>query len=86
MCVTVWVPTHPRRNRVMPFPVGVDRVWLGSQAFLGANVFNANIGAWNTAAVTSLSSVCAASGPAARDRRRSGRARLGFDARVRAHM
>ncbi len=40
--------------------VGVDRGWLGSQAFNGAAAFNANIGAWNTAAVTTLSYVCAA--------------------------
>jgi hypothetical protein len=34
-------------------------VWFGSQAFKSALAFNANIGAWNTAAVTDLSSVCA---------------------------
>jgi hypothetical protein len=39
---------------------GVDRVRLGSQAFYWASAFNANIGAWNTARVTSLESVCAA--------------------------
>jgi hypothetical protein len=33
---------------------------LGSQAFGGASAFNANIGAWNTARVTTLSEVCAA--------------------------
>jgi hypothetical protein len=31
-----------------------------------ASAFNANIGAWNTAAVTTLQGVCAARGPAAR--------------------
>jgi hypothetical protein len=42
----------------------VDRGWLGSQAFAYASAFNADIGAWNTAAVTSLNQVCAAiSGP-----------------------
>jgi hypothetical protein len=35
--------------------------WLGSQAFYSASRFNANIGAWNTAGVTSLYGVCAAS-------------------------
>jgi hypothetical protein len=35
-------------------------------ALSGASAFNANIGAWNTAAVTTLKSVCAAPGPAAR--------------------
>jgi hypothetical protein len=34
---------------------------VGSQAFYQASTFNANIGAWNTASVTSLASVCAAS-------------------------
>ncbi len=34
-------------------------MWLGSQAFYGATVFNANIGAWNTAAMTTMASVCA---------------------------
>jgi hypothetical protein len=32
----------------------VDRGWLGSQAFDLASAFNANIGAWNTARVTTL--------------------------------
>ncbi len=46
---------------------------IGSQAFNSASAFNANIGAWNTASVTTLYSVCAASGPArtAADRARS---------------
>ena len=44
-------------------PAGVDREWLGAQAFQSASAFNANIGAWNTAAVTTLSGVCAAFGP-----------------------
>ena len=39
--------------------VGVDRVWLGSQAFSSASAFNANIGAWNTARVVDMSGVCA---------------------------
>jgi surface protein len=32
---------------------------VGAQAFYGASAFNANIGAWNTAAVTTLSAVFA---------------------------
>ena len=36
---------------------------VGSQAFQSASAFNANIGAWNTARVTTLESVCAAFGP-----------------------
>ncbi len=35
--------------------------WVGSQAFYEASAFNANIGAWNSAAMTDLSSVCAVS-------------------------
>ncbi len=31
---------------------------VGSQAFSSASAFNANIGAWNTASVTTLSYVC----------------------------
>jgi hypothetical protein len=43
---------------------------VGSQAFADASAFNANIGAWNTAAVTTLYMVCAAlSGPTASHRR-----------------
>jgi hypothetical protein len=57
--------TRPRRH-MRAHAVGVDRVRFGSQAFYGAKTFNANIGAWNTASVTTLSSVCAAFGPAAR--------------------
>jgi hypothetical protein len=63
---------------VRALSVGVDRVWLGSQAFNGASAFNANIGAWNTASVSSMDEVGAALGPAARHR--GGRARPGLDA------
>jgi hypothetical protein len=78
VCVSVWARPYPRRT-VRALSVGVDCVWLGSQAFQSASAFNANIGAWNTASVTSLYDVCAASG-----RRRAtagvpGRARPGFD-------
>ncbi len=38
--------------------VGIDRVRFGLQAFQSASAFNANIGAWNTASVTSLYGVC----------------------------
>ncbi len=34
--------------------VGVDRVWLGAQAFQSASVFNANIASWNVLCVTTL--------------------------------
>jgi hypothetical protein len=36
-----------------------ESVWLGPQAFMNAAAFNANIGSWNTAAMTTMSSVCA---------------------------
>ena len=49
---------YPRRN-VRALPVGIDRVWLGSQAFYSASAFNANIGAWNTVAVANMYQVCA---------------------------
>jgi hypothetical protein len=32
--------------------------WLGPQAFSNAAAFNANIGAWNTASMTTMASVC----------------------------
>ena len=61
-------PLHLRRTG-RALPVVVDRVWLGAQAFRSASAFYANIGAWNTAAVTTLSHVCAAfSARAARHR------------------
>ncbi len=35
-------------------------VWFGLQTFFRALAFNANIGAWNTAAVSNMGLVCAA--------------------------
>jgi hypothetical protein len=67
---------HPRRHMRAP-SVGVDRGWLGAQAFRLALVFNANIGAWNTASVTELTFVCAAfPARAARHRRRDALGRV----------
>ena len=57
-------------------PVGVDRGWLGGQAFQSASAFNANIGAWNTASVTTLFNVCAAF--PARAARQRGRPRVRY--------
>jgi hypothetical protein len=55
----------------------VDRGWLGAQAFYDATKFNANIGAWNTASVLDMQSVCAASpARAARHRRRDALGRV----------
>jgi hypothetical protein len=59
VCACDRAATHPGR-RMRARSVGVDRVWLGSQAFNSASAFNAVIGAWNTARVTSLEEVCAA--------------------------
>jgi hypothetical protein len=50
VCPT-WAPTHPRRHMRGP-SVGVDRGWLGSQAFHSASAFNANIGVWNVLRVS----------------------------------
>ena len=36
----------------------IERSWLGSQAFNEAKAFNQNIGAWNTAAMMTIDSVC----------------------------
>ena len=66
-------------ENVRALSVGADGVRLGSQAFHQALVFNANIGAWNTASVTSLSAVCAAFGPGRRATA-AGCARPFFDA------
>jgi hypothetical protein len=41
--------------------IGVGRVWSALQAFYQSFAFNANIGAWNTARVTTLNAACAAS-------------------------
>jgi surface protein len=53
VCVWVWAHPYPRRN-VRALSVGVDGVWLGSQAFSQATAFNVNIGSWNTASVTAM--------------------------------
>jgi hypothetical protein len=57
----VWLRTYPRRT-VRALPVGVDCGRLGAQAFYWAKAFDANIGAWNTASVTTLAGVCAVPG------------------------
>jgi hypothetical protein len=70
VCVCDWAPTHPHRT-MRARSVGVDRGWFGAQAFDCLSAFNADIGAWNTARVTTLNNVCAAfSAAAARHRRR----------------
>jgi hypothetical protein len=49
-----------------PCPSASTACGFGAQAFESASAFNADIGAWNTGAVLSLTGVCAAFGPAAR--------------------
>jgi hypothetical protein len=65
---------HTSAPRLRALPAAVDLRVVGSQAFQGtsalgvqgASVFNAAIGAWNTASVNDLAYVCAAFGPGAR--------------------
>ncbi len=59
-------PVLETLNRASPCPLASTACGFGAQAFSYASAFNANIGAWNTARVTTLSNVCAAPGPAAR--------------------
>ncbi len=59
-------PEPDTLNRASPCLSASTACGFGPQAFQSASVFNANIGAWNTASVASLSAVCAAPGPAAR--------------------
>jgi hypothetical protein len=61
-----------------PFPSASTACGFGAQAFQSASAFNANIGAWNTAAVTTLENVCAAPGPGGAHY--GGRARPSFGA------
>jgi hypothetical protein len=76
VCVCDRARTHPRRHVRAP-SVGVDRGWLGLQAFYKASAFNADIGAWNTASITFLYQVCTAF--SARAARHRGRDALGRD-------
>ena len=71
-------PEPRNREPCGPFPSAWTACGFGAQAFYSASVFNANIGAWNTAAVTTLSAVCAAPGPGGEHY--GGRARPGFGA------
>ena len=44
-------------SRASPCPSASTACGFGAQAFLQASAFNADIGAWNTARVTTLQSV-----------------------------
>ncbi len=59
VCVGVYYVYMPIRASTF---VGVDCVLFCVQAFWVASAFNANIGAWNTASLTCMISVCAAFG------------------------
>ncbi len=48
-------------NRASPCPSAWTACGLGAQAFQYASAFNADIGAWNTASVSNMYGVCAAS-------------------------
>jgi hypothetical protein len=69
-------PEPEALNRASPCPSAWTECGFGAQVFYAASAFNANIGAWNTARVTTLLQVCAAPGPAARTM--AGRARPGL--------
>ena len=60
----VCLGAHVSTPNMRALSVGVARLWSGEQVFSGAAAFNANIGAWNTASVTTLYDVCAAFRPA----------------------
>ncbi len=54
VCARVCGVLDPRCN-VRALFVGMDRVWLGSQAFYQAMAFNQNLAAWNMVRVADLS-------------------------------
>jgi hypothetical protein len=58
-------PVSETLSRASACPSAWTACGFGAQAFNSASAFNANIGAWNTARVTTLYQVCAAPGPAA---------------------
>jgi hypothetical protein len=48
---------RPRRGSGLMRRGLFESVWLGSQAFFGAETFDQNIGAWNTAKMTAIDNV-----------------------------
>jgi surface protein len=56
----VGLGAHVSTPNMRALSVGVNRVRFGAQVFSGALAFNTNIGAWNTASVTSMYQVLAA--------------------------
>ena len=75
--VCVLVRARIRADAFEHFPPPPSFALIGAQAFASARAFNANIGAWNTARVTTLSNVCALP---ARPRTAADRARSVVDA------
>jgi surface protein len=53
-------PKPEALSRASPCPSAWNACGFGTQAFYSASAFNANIGAWNTASVSNMASVCAA--------------------------
>jgi hypothetical protein len=76
-CCGLGLKPETLKKCASPCPSASTASGFGAQAFQYASAFNADIGAWNTASVSSLASVCAAPGPAARTK--AGRARPGFE-------
>jgi hypothetical protein len=73
-------PEPETLSRASPCPAAWTACGFGAQAFGSASAFSADIGAWNTARVTSLYQVCALFCPAARtmaDALRPGHVRIG---------
>jgi surface protein len=62
-CVLLILPCFTQFSRVYLTYSVVSKLfesaWSGAKAFHGATAFNANIGSWNTASITSMSYVCA---------------------------
>jgi hypothetical protein len=56
-------PNPETLNRASPRPSAWTACGFGAQAFYSATAFNADIGAWNPARVTTLAGVCAAFRP-----------------------
>jgi hypothetical protein len=78
-------PKPETLNRASPCPSAWTACGFGAQAFNSASAFNANIGAWNTARVTVMNSVCAGPGGAHYGGTRSAGLRCGAAGCVRRH-
>jgi hypothetical protein len=77
-CARVWVRVWAHPQPCETFPSAWTACGFGAQALRDTRAFNANIGAWNTASVSNMYQVGAASGPAVHHRKCLGRARPGL--------